>query len=275
MRSAPVSTLKTASRPADALPRRLAHLATLSPSELSIIRQTCATAEIVPAGTNLYAEGEPSTKPGAFVAGWGCRMRMLADGRRQIFDFFLPGDVFGLGSPPVSVAATSAITVTRAKIADVGCLREMIEQPERFPGLARAWERAQSLREAYLLSQIVRLGRQTAYERVAHLLLELSDRLTCLGCEIGAFVPLPLTQEMMADALGLSIVHVNRTLQQLRRDRMVETRAASIRLLKPHALAALADFRLPKVALRTPADIGLAPTQAPERTSRRPALSSS
>lgn len=253
--STPVSMPK-AQRP-DGLSRRLAHLAALSPSELSIIRQTCATAETVAAGTSLYTEGEPLTKPGAFVAGWGCRLRMLADGRRQIIDFFLPGDVFGLGSPPVAVAASSAVTVTSATIADVGCLREMLEQPDRFPGLARAWVRAQNLREAYLLNHVVRLGRQTAYERVAHLLLELSHRLACLGHEIGSFVPMPLTQEMVADALGLSIVHVNRTLQQLRRDRLIETRAATIRLLKPQALATLADFQTPPLAPRVPGEAGL------------------
>jgi CRP-like cAMP-binding protein len=246
MPSAPVSTPKSAVRGVDGLSRRLTQLAPLSPSELSIIRQTCATAATVAAGTTLYAEGEPFAKPGAFVAGWGCRLRMLADGRRQIIDFYLPGDVFGLGSP--AFATSSAVTVTSAMIADVGCLREMIEQPERFPGLVRAWASAQSLRETYLLNHVVRLGRQTAYERVAHLLLELSHRLAYLGCEIGAFVPLPLTQEMLADALGLSIVHVNRTLQQLRRDHMIETRASSVRLLKPQALATIAEFRLPDIA---------------------------
>jgi DNA-binding GntR family transcriptional regulator len=60
---------------------------------------------------------------------------------------------------------------------------------------------------------------------------------------------MPLTQEMMADALGLSVVHVNRTLKQLRRERLIELRAASMRVIKPEALAAIADFRWPQAAL--------------------------
>jgi CRP-like cAMP-binding protein len=245
-------------RQADALTRRLSRLAPLSPQEMSIIRQTVATAYQVPAGAELHAEGEVLRKPGALLAGWACRLRMLADGRRQIFDFLIPGDVFGIATACGPLALTSAVTLTPARIAGVGCLREMVNEPQRFPGLARAWTTAQARQDACLLNQVVRLGRQSAYERIAHLLLELSCRLDEIGLTIGAFVPMPLTQEVIGDALGLSVVHVNRTLQQLRRDHLIELRAASMRLPKPDALATIAEFRLPQIA--APA---LSPTDPP------------
>jgi CRP-like cAMP-binding protein len=232
-------------KPHEALWRHLSTFAPLTDQEMSIIRQTAAVATNLPPGAELYAEGEVLRKPVALVAGWACRLRVLADGRRQIFDFLLPGDLVGYAAPFNPVASTSALTLTAAKIASVGCLKEMAGDATRFPGLARAWAAAQARQDAFLLNHVVRLGRQSAYERVSHLLVELSHRLDEIGFATGSFVPMPLTQEMMADALGLSIVHINRTLKQLRRERMIEMRAGSLRVIKPAALATIADFREP------------------------------
>src|SRR5262249_10318746 len=91
-------------------------------------------------------------------------------------------------------------------------------------------------------------GRLTAYERVAHLLLELFHRLRPVGFTQGNRYLLPLTQEMLADALGLSVVHTNRTLQQLRRDRLIELNSSAVNILQPEALAELADYRQPAPA---------------------------
>lgn len=233
-------------RPHEFLWRRLSGFAALSDQERSMVRQSCAAPGEVRAGVELFVEGEPLAKPGALLAGWACRLRMLSDGRRQIFDFLLPGDLFGhpLGAAPL--ATTSAVTLTPVSIAGTGCLWEMAREPDRFPGLACAWAVAQARQEAGLLDHVVRLGRQTAYERIAHLLVELGYRLDEIGFPLGSFVPMPLTQEVMADALGLSVVHVNRTLQQLKRERLIETRSASVRLIEPQVLVEIADFRPPR-----------------------------
>ncbi|WP_170149491.1 Crp/Fnr family transcriptional regulator [Rhodoplanes roseus] len=233
-------------KPHELLWRRLSSFAPLSDQERSIIRQTCAAPGQVRAGVELYVEGEPLSKPGALLAGWACRLRVLSDGRRQIFDFLLPGDLFGHPARAEPLAAASAATLTAVSIAGTGCLVEMVREPDRFPGLCRAWAAAQARQEAYLLNHVVRLGRQTAYERIAHLLVELGHRLDEIGFPLGSFVPMPLTQEVVGDALGLSVVHVNRTLQQLKRERLIETKAASVRLIEPDALAEIADFRLPR-----------------------------
>jgi CRP-like cAMP-binding protein len=99
----------------------------------------------------------------------------------------------------------------------------------------------------FLQNQLVRVGRQTAYERTAHLLLELYHRLKAVSFTQGNGYVLPLTQEMMADALGLSVVHTNRTLQHLRRDKMIETHGSAITILQPEALEQVADFREPSL----------------------------
>ncbi len=217
-----------------------------------MVRQTCAVASEVAAGAELYSEGDVLRKPAALLSGWACRLRVLADGRRQIFDFLLPGDLFGYGAAGNRIAFTSALTLTAVRVASVDCLLEMAGEPDRFPGLSRAFVAARARQDVFLLNHVVRLGQQTAYERLAHLLVELSHRLGEIGHETGTFVPMPLTQEMMGDALGLSAVHVNRTLKQLRRERLIELRATSMRVIKPAALAAIADFRWPLPALSSP-----------------------
>jgi CRP-like cAMP-binding protein len=113
---------------------------------------------------------------------------------------------------------------------------------DQAPGLLRAFLAATRLENMRLLDHVVRLGRQTAYERVAHFLLEMQDRLAAVGMGDRQRFPLPLTQELLADALGLSIVHVNRTLQQLRRDNLIEWRAGVVVLLQRELLVQIADY---------------------------------
>jgi CRP-like cAMP-binding protein len=101
---------------------------------------------------------------------------------------------------------------------------------------------------------MVRLGQQTAYERVAHFLLELQRRLQIAGLGDSQRFPLPLTQEMLADSLGLSIVHVNRTLQHLRREKLIELRSGVAILLEPQTLSGICDYDAVG-ALRAPAPL--------------------
>ncbi len=106
--------------------------------------------------------------------------------------------------------------------------------------IALAWSVARY--ESMLAEQIVRLGRRNAYERIAHILLELHKRLQAVGLASESSYPTPITQEMLADALGLSIVHVNRTLGRLRRERLVSIDDGRVVLRDVAALAAIADF---------------------------------
>jgi CRP-like cAMP-binding protein len=234
---------------ADILARRLSRYAELSPSEMALVEALPLSAQDVAAGTELITEGRPLDTPRLMLRGWACRFRMLPDGRRQIFDFMLPGDLYGLCPRPEAIALTTAVTLTASQIADASALWDAVrDRPDDFPGLANACRTTASLDEAYLLNQLVRVGRQTAYERTAHLILELFDRLEAVGLAEGNTIPMPLTQETIADALGLSVVHLNRTLQHLRRDRLIESKNGFLRVLQPDELAAIADFRPPIVS---------------------------
>jgi CRP-like cAMP-binding protein len=227
---------------------RLARFANLSPEEVALVTSLTARTEEFSAGTELVAEGQSLDAPRLLTSGWACRFRMLPDGRRQIFEFILPGDLYGLCLRPQAIALTTAIALTPVTIADAAALGDaIINKPEEYPGLTAACHSTASLEEAYLLNQLMRVGRQTAYERTAHLILELHERMSIVGLAEETTVAIPLTQEIMADALGLSVVHLNRTLQQLRRNHLIEFKSGQMRLLQPEQLAAIADFRSPRI----------------------------
>ncbi|MGH6871952.1 MAG: Crp/Fnr family transcriptional regulator [Rhizomicrobium sp.] len=232
----------------DLVARRLSRFAALSEAERALLRSLSETTRDVPAGQCLVAEGDRLDSARLLLAGWGCRMRTFPDGRRQIFEFLLPGEMYGLCLRPQAMSLSTIVTLTPATICDAAPLREVLcEKRHTYPGLAMALHCAAALDEVNLLNQLIRIGRQSAYERVSHLILELRERLTMVGLAGAETIPLPLTQEMLADALGLSIVHLNRTLQQLRREGLIAFKSGVMRLLQPERLAEIADFRPPKV----------------------------
>ncbi|CAN7250651.1 Crp/Fnr family transcriptional regulator [Phenylobacterium sp. LjRoot225] len=193
------------------------------------------TVERIPAGVGVSADPESRRRQIVVVSGWIAETRILPDGRRQIFAFLLPGDVASI-SGSSDVGSRGLVALTNVEIADTAALATG-EQ------VSASIADAISRREARLFDQIVRIGRLTAKERVLNLLLELHDRLEVIGLvKAGAF-RLPLTQEVFADALGLSVVHINRTLKQLRGEGLLTVGRGRITLHQDHRLAALACYR--------------------------------
>lgn len=229
------------SRPApEPVLARLNGLAPLAAADVLLVRGLSALREAHVAGAELAREGAP-LRPRVILSGWAARTRMLPDGRRQIFAFLVPGDSLGLYAGREPVALSNCIALTRMESAPAAAL---VEAAAAAPGgaLALSLGRAAATEDAQALGHMLRLGRQTALERTAHLFLELHGRLAAVGLADGPRFPLPLTQETLADALGLSIVHVNRTLQQLRRDRLIELKSGWIELLDRQAMVELADY---------------------------------
>jgi CRP-like cAMP-binding protein len=229
----------------DVVVRRLEGFATLGPETIELLRGL-DDAQTHPAGAELNCERAPLPKPRFLLTGWAARMRWLSDGRRQIMGFILPGEGIGLCQRPHPLALASTVALTPLTTIEAGPVMRALGHPETAPGLAEALRAAASMDEALLLDQIVRLGRQTAQERICHLLLELRDRMADVGLAHHQSFPLPLTQEVLADATGLSIVHVNRVLQQLRRERLLDLRAGRATLLDADQLAMIADYRRPQ-----------------------------
>lgn len=188
-----------------------------------MLQEAVRKAEQLPAGAELIKEGDARRPTFALLSGWAGKLRVLADGRRQIFAFLVPGDPIGTSLCGQELAST--IALTPVLVAPAPFLRDTASDAQGARQGFGTFARGMMEREAaYLLSHIVRIGRLTAYERLLDLMREFQGRLAEVGLVGPAGFPLPLTQEMLADSLGLSIVHVNRTLQQLRRDRMLVLR---------------------------------------------------
>lgn len=242
---------RTVSRASETVLRRLTSLATLSDVEQALVLSLNGRPERHRAGDELLVEGDLVRRPRFVVSGWASTQRILSDGRRQVFGFALPGD--GIGVYP-RMAPPAPFTVTATTVMETVDAEPFLEAIRLgdSPGLLKAFSAAARAEDQMLLDHIVRLGRQTAYERVAHFLLELHDRLATVGLAEHQHFPLPFTQEILADTLGLSIVHINRTLQQLRHDRLIEWRSGVATILRRDLLVSIADYRLSSPARGAP-----------------------
>ncbi len=177
------------------------------------------------------------------VSGWACRQRVLSNGRRQITSFILPGDVIGNLPQPEMPTDYSLVALTQVVTMDgSGIMAAVASGDPAFRGLACAIRSLAPHETTLMYDQIVRLGRQSAYERMVHLMLELHARLQVVGKAGHDTFPMPLTQDILGDALGLSVVHVNRTIRQVRHDGLLDIRSGRVKLLDLKAMRAVADW---------------------------------
>jgi CRP/FNR family nitrogen fixation transcriptional regulator len=178
----------------------------------------------------VFGEGEPADHVYKVVTGAVRAFRVLSDGRRQICDFYLPGDVFGVEAGPDHLLTAEALTDTVL----VAARRSSLGDDTDGPANRRLWRLAMDqLRRGQ--DHVLTLGRRSAAERVANFLMEMVARLGG-----GEALELPMSRQDMADYLGLTIETVSRTLTQLQVTEMIALSGCrSIRLRRPHALAAL------------------------------------
>lgn len=231
-----MSTSKAAVPNTGAFSERLSRLARLESDELEMLQAAERDQRRSPARRELIVEGEPVRTRRALLSGWACRQRILSDGRRQILGLLMPGDLIGMCHQSSPLASTSILTINEV----VTC-----PAPAAAPGscLAEAYARSAALEEHYLLTHITRLGRLNAYERLADWLLEIQERLALVGMSASEPFPLPLTQEMLADTLGLTSVHVNRTLQTMRREGLLTAKGGMIAFPDRHSVERLVDYK--------------------------------
>ena len=233
-----------------ALISRLRSLAPISDADIAFLMRTLGPVEHYATGTELLREGEIIPGPRYILDGWALRTRYLSDGRRQIFGVVLPGEAIGLCEREQPLALTNIVSCTPIAVCDATAARPAcLGINPNFPAIARAHQQAMALDEAYLLHQIIRIGRQTAYERLVHLILELHSRCLSAGLCNEVSFEMPLTQEILADCLGLSIVHINRTLQTLRREQLIELRSSLITLKDKARLMIIAEYSDPQIVL--------------------------
>jgi CRP-like cAMP-binding protein len=190
---------------------------------------------------DLVHEGETPNTVSLLLDGWAARYRHLNDGRRQVLSLILPGELCDAYVSRTGELDHSISTLTSASVRYIG-RAEFEDLLNDRPAVARAVWRGDLIREAIQSERLVSLGQRTARERVAHLLAETFLRLRALGLSQGQECEFPLTQIDMGDVLGLTSVHVNRTLQHLRREGLVELQQRRLSIMSLGDLMCLAHF---------------------------------
>lgn len=223
------------------LVRKLSTLGPLTDAERSFLEGLTLHIREVGRDQDLVREGDRPTHCVLLLEGFVCRYRTLADGRRQILSFQISGDFTDLQGYLLDRMDHGIVTLTPAKIASIP--HQMItEIMTEHPNLTRLLWRDTAIDSAIHREWIVSVGRRTAYQRVAHVLCELVTRLQAIGLAQAGACDLPLTQAELADATGLSTVHVNRVIQELRRDALIEMRGRTFTALDWKGLMTAAEF---------------------------------
>lgn len=192
-------------------------------------------------GQEILPIGQPCDSIYNLTSGWAFRYALLEDGRRQILDFILPGAVIGFRSVAGARASYGVQALTEATVCAIRH-SALIELCRQLPdlGLRLAWLTARDRSLAY--DHLTSVGRHSAHQRIAHLILELFVRYRAQwpGEQINDMY-LPLTQEHVGDAVGLSSVHVNRVLRDLRAEGIVELHYRRLSILNPDKLMEVAE----------------------------------
>ncbi len=224
-----------------ALEAKFSRYLALSDAERDCLASWQAPARVMPRRRDLVREGNDVACVYLLCRGIVSRYRVLPDGRRQILGFGLPGDVIGFPSCSLARAAASVCCITESEVAAIP-LEQFASTLTRFPRIAAALFWIAARETALAQERLVTLGRRGAEERVAYFFLELCALLHKGRPRDGERIAFPLTQEIIADTLGLSTPHANRTLRRLRDQRLLALDGQEAILLDARGLIALASF---------------------------------
>jgi CRP-like cAMP-binding protein len=217
--------------------------------ELATINEMKRDHMVAPAGAEIIRAGDDSAELYTLYAGWAFRFKTLPDGRRQILNFLLPGDLLGLQASMFDAAMHGIEALTEVQLC-VLPRRKVWALFGDVPGLAFDVTWLGSREESIVDENLTSVGRRTAAERVAALILSLYKRVKALGLVADETFAFPLTQQHIADALGLSLVHTNKTLARLRRMGMFSQTNGTMTLANPRVIERLAQYFDEEVPLR-------------------------
>lgn len=223
------------------LARKLGSFIALSGQELGVLDMLHGRRKTYVAGRDMVHQGQSDQQAFVLAEGWAFSYRLLASGGRQIVDFQIPGDFLGMRSVLCRTAGQSVEPLTSVQASAFNS-QNLMEVFARTPRLGTALLWATSRDDAMVIEHLVGVGRRNAVERTAHLLLELGARLALVGMGTKAGYACPLSQYLLADALGLSAVHVNRVLRELREEGLVTFRNGRVVFTNFAGLVDFADF---------------------------------
>lgn len=236
--------------------QRLMYAAELGDREIEAVEDLCRQPKDIAAKKYLSRDGDEMVSFPVVLSGWAARYQILRNGARQITRLLLPGDAFYFDSSPDGIAIEEVITLSPCRIVNIlhSDMRRVIE---RFPAVGEALRSYGCMENAVMASWVVNVGRRDALERMAHLICEAHYRLALVDHNQGQQMCFPLTQDDLADVLGLTPVHINRKLQQLRQEELITLRSKQLTILDLRALQQVAGFDSAYLAPRTQSgDVG-------------------
>lgn len=214
---------------------------TISSEDERVIRDLVADHRQVPEDEFLVRAGEQLDHSILLLDGWLVRSKDLPSGERQILELHLSGDFADLHGFTLKRLDHDVMTITECILGIVPHER-LMELTEKYPHLTRVYWLSTNMDAAIAREMALSLGQRSAISRMAHLFCELYLRLSSVGRAANDTFEFPLTQRELSECLGLTVVHVNRTLQELRRRKVVGAENRHIRILDRASLEAIADF---------------------------------
>ena len=221
----------------------------LSAEDGDRIERITATRDAYPARSDLMSRRVTEGGRLILMDGFACSYRVLAAGRRQIIAYLVPGDSYDLDAAPSNQMehGVTALTPVRLVRTPAPVLSTLMQD---HPSIAEGVRIAERVEEAILREWLVNIGARPALERIAHLFCELELRLRAVGLAENDRFDMPITQYDLADTAGLSSVHVNRTLQELRRQGLITLTGRALTIRDRSSLRALAGFQPGYLRLR-------------------------
>lgn len=213
----------------------------LSEKEVAVLLAATANPRKVLERKDLIREGDRPGPVFVMLEGWACRYKVLPSGTRQVLAYLMPGDACDLHVGLLAEMDHSIQTITTGLVATIE-RSEMDLMMERHPGIARAMYISQLIDEATMRAWITSMGRRSSIERIAHLMCELYLRAINIGLTSDAHLALPLSQLLLADSLGMTTVHLNRVLKELRQTGAMTLQRGSLTIVDPAKLVRIAGF---------------------------------
>lgn len=221
--------------------QKLLGMSPLQPVEMAAIEAATSQSRRYHAKQDLIREGDEPGPVFILLDGWACRYKILPSGTRQIMAFLMPGDACDLHMNMVDAMDHGIQAITEAKVTTIS-RDEMDRLMRHFPAIARAMYIAQLVDEGTMRAWIVSMGRRSSIERVAHLVCELYLRMRNINLDTNGNFSLPLSQIILADALGMTPVHINRVLKELREAGAMALSRGRIEIIDPVQLMQIAGF---------------------------------
>jgi CRP-like cAMP-binding protein len=226
----------------DVFARRLNALYPLQPQESKILESLVETVYTVAPHQDILREQQPSKEALVLLEGLACHYKVLDSARRQMTGFVVPGDLCDYGFLSSSVTRQSVLSLGQVVVGRID-LRQLSAAADKMPNILVAMMRAAAIDQSCGRELIISLGARDALQRLAHFLCELFHRLRTVGLVAPSNqFELSMTQAELGEALGLSTVHINRTIQQLRKRKLISMGQGMVTILDPAGLETIASF---------------------------------